>query len=623
MGKRLTTFLLAGILAGGIPASAAPEDTGVAERVHRAALVTYIHGMTEEIARSEVREEGLPALHALLRDPAFPRRDNVVAFLAYLGDASSVRPLLDLLASPPASLAAPAEERAVLLVPEALGRMAGRGNQEALQALLGWTDPRADARTSKSLRGIGPRLEKGVREEAVRALAFTGSATARRRLRSLAANTSAPVAARTLRLYDQLREKRVPVGPGESRQPSSIDPAPRFQSAALTWTNHVSVTSIMLPGYLDYVAADAIRRIGTSDYPGDSACCFTVHREGEGGTFGDYEDSLAWIDDETELETVLAVSDARVKVVNRISWCGAPGTNIIGCGEVSGDSLVVVFLGDLYQDTVLWVHELGHNAGLEHAADARDIMYPYDNGYNNGFTMFECAVLHDPSPLAGISMTDLGVCSDDDADSVHDAIDNCPGTANFDQARSDPDPFGDACDNCYLVDNPGQEDLDGDGAGDVCDNCLSVPNASQIDSDHDRVGDACDPCPFDFQNRDADSDLVCDGTDNCPSTANPSQTDADRDGLGDACDDCPHASNAGQEDFDGDGVGDACETGAVLADQDNSGRVDGFDLAVMGRAFGSRAGDSAYSARVDLDRNGIVDGEDLSLLAAQWGKAVP
>ena len=53
-----------------------------------------------------------------------------------------------------------------------------------------------------------------------------------------------------------------------------------------------------------------------------------------------------------------------------------------------------------------------------------------------------------------------------------------------------------------------------------------------------------------------------------------------------------------------------------------SGRVDGFDLVVLARAFGSVAGAPAYDPAVDLDRDGDIDGDDLAILAANFGQSV-
>jgi hypothetical protein len=43
-------------------------------------LVTYVHGVDDQLAAEVVAEEDRRTCGALLVDPAFPRRDNVVAF---------------------------------------------------------------------------------------------------------------------------------------------------------------------------------------------------------------------------------------------------------------------------------------------------------------------------------------------------------------------------------------------------------------------------------------------------------------------------------------------------------------------------------------------------------------
>jgi hypothetical protein len=99
--------------------------------------------------------------------------------------------------------------------------------------------------------------------------------------------------------------------------------------------------------------------------------------------------------------------------------------------------------------------------------------------------------------------------------------------------------------------------------------------------------------------------------------------DSDGDGIPNGSDNCPTASNTNQADFDDDGMGDACESGAALADMDQSGRVDGFDLSDLGRAFGTGTGDPGYDVAVDLSRDGVIDGDDLALLAAAFGESSP
>ena len=60
-----------------------------------------------------------------------------------------------------------------------------------------------------------------------------------------------------------------------------------------------------------------------------------------------------------------------------------------------------------------------------------------------------------------------------DGDSIPDESDNCPNTANEDQADTDGDGRGNMCDNCRLVANTAppnnQYDADADGFGNICD----------------------------------------------------------------------------------------------------------------------------------------------------------
>jgi hypothetical protein len=170
-------------------------------------------------------------------------------------------------------------------------------------------------------------------------------------------------------------------------------------------------------------------------------------------------------------------------------------------------------------------------------------------------------------------------------------IDNCPAVANPTQTNADGDALGDACDACP---NDAANDTDGDEVCGNVDNCPTIANASQANADGDAPGDACDACPLDDMN-DSDKDGFCGNLDNCRLLPNPDQ-----------------------DDFDGDGLGDACERGVQLADADLSGRVDGLDLAVFGRAFGASAGQPNYDADVDFDRNGEIDGSDLAMLAADF-----
>jgi len=175
---------------------------------------------------------------------------------------------------------------------------------------------------------------------------------------------------------------------------------------------------------------------------------------------------------------------------------------------------------------------------------------------------------------------------DPDGDGVADG-DNCPDDANADQADADEDGVGDVCDNCPANANTDQADADADGVGDVCegdrdgdgvpddvDNCLIVANPDQLDTDGDGFGDACDNAPGrpNPGQEDGDGDGVADVEDNCPNVANADQADGDNDTVGDVCDNCPADANTDQLDTDNDGTGDVCE-----GDKDGDGVDDNND----------------------------------------------
>ncbi len=72
---------------------------------------------------------------------------------------------------------------------------------------------------------------------------------------------------------------------------------------------------------------------------------------------------------------------------------------------------------------------------------------------------------------------------DHDDDGLLSLDDNCPRTANEDQADGDDDGVGDACDNCPAVVNPDQADADEDGVGDACAMVdAGLPDMAELDA---------------------------------------------------------------------------------------------------------------------------------------------
>ena len=481
----LLLLLPTGAFASGDPeGSVDPEQ--LKESVRRAALVTYFHGMTGEIAAREVGPAGVPVLLELLEDPDFPRRDNVVAFLTYLGGPEVTAALTGFLRTPPASADVPEEDRALLLAPQALGHIARRGDRRALRALLEMTAPGSEGGPlafSVSAGWYPERMKNDLVEMAVRGLGLSGRPAARRRLAQITEDRVLPVlrerdltrpAAQALELYDELRRQRsdqsepsgapaaAPASPaagsldvelGEAGSPPvgvlALDTSNRSHEFMLDYANHVDHTSPMNDNRLDLLLENASYRAATEDFSADVACCIKATRAGTAQSFGNQGDGLDVIGSAGELNAVLSDQTARFKVVRAINYCGRPGTNIIGCAWTPGDGIAVVRQSsNIDIEAILWIHEYGHNTGLwavSHNPQSQFIGFASNNGSQNGLTQSECNSYHNPPGVTQMMNIDIGVCQDDDADSIVSSMDNCPNDFN-----------------------PGQQDSDGNGIGDVC-----------------------------------------------------------------------------------------------------------------------------------------------------------
>jgi Thrombospondin type 3 repeat len=125
----------------------------------------------------------------------------------------------------------------------------------------------------------------------------------------------------------------------------------------------------------------------------------------------------------------------------------------------------------------------GTAQSLDHAVTSQGID-PWVRGAEHARGNADAPFLFDADPTTSLGSSDhdgtvVFVMSDFDGDGLADDADNCPRTANPDQADADQDGAGDACDNC-AVGNPGQEDADGDGEGDACDACAATVRPESV-----------------------------------------------------------------------------------------------------------------------------------------------
>jgi len=455
--------------------------------VREAMLGLYVHGVTEDLARAILTRDDVPLLIDLLRDPSFPRRDNVAAFLAMLDEGSATADLLSFLVAPPVDVDVPEELRAMLVAPQALGRIAARGDMRALDALLAIT--RDGSEGGPFLAGAQRSGQVGraddVLESALRGLALSGADEGRRRLEEIARGSVRPrshgrdmgsAASRELDYFETLHPRRGRPGPRAGRVTGSdpgssiaatappatgnvMDTSSVTNGAALTYANHTAVPNKMNDARLDLVLRESELRAGREDFAADAMCCITVDRSGTAQTLTGA--GLDVIDTDSELNAVLNNGISRVKVVNAINWCNGAGTNILGCAWIGATGMSLVRMTSINDEAVLWLHEYGHNVGLIHSGSAEYIMYAFLSSGANGITPTQCDFYH--SPNDGSSPPVTGTCADSDGDKIHDLADNCRFLANPTQVDTDFDGQGDPCDG----------DADSDGVADASD-CLPL-----------------------------------------------------------------------------------------------------------------------------------------------------
>lgn len=87
--------------------------------------------------------------------------------------------------------------------------------------------------------------------------------------------------------------------------------------------------------------------------------------------------SLSWLAGELQVPNFTVA----LFFVDTISFCGGPGSNIIGCGSRPGGLIALQSAAAAGSNgTVLFAHELGHNLGLTHLSVSGNLMHPTITG---------------------------------------------------------------------------------------------------------------------------------------------------------------------------------------------------------------------------------------------------
>ena len=121
------------------------------------------------------------------------------------------------------------------------------------------------------------------------------------------------------------------------------------------------------------ILKDATTALQTKDGPGDMACDVVMALKGMIVPPFVAPINLNGPPDMEKLEKL----SGDVKVVTKINWCYREGLkpNMLGCAPIPGKFIVVVRRPEIQdQEGILWLHEYGHNKGLDHRNDTNAVM---------------------------------------------------------------------------------------------------------------------------------------------------------------------------------------------------------------------------------------------------------
>ena len=155
---------------------------------------------------------------------------------------------------------------------------------------------------------------------------------------------------------------------------------------------YAPVVSGVTNSVVDPILREMGRVLATRDSPADEACDIAFERPRAIVTFPTGDGSINNTD---ELNAVFAVP-GQVKVVPFIYWCGR-AIAALGCAGIGGNSMIVsISMLEVGGGGVVWAHEFGHMAGLDHRNGSVFLMDEGFDASQRTINVSECERFREP-----------------------------------------------------------------------------------------------------------------------------------------------------------------------------------------------------------------------------------
>jgi hypothetical protein len=141
---------------------------------------------------------------------------------------------------------------------------------------------------------------------------------------------------------------------------------------------HINATPVLDDARTDTILREGMELLRVVDGSDDVSCTVDLGRDGSVGTFSV---GNGIINSQADYNTVCGESTHphRIYIVNQILFCGgskpSPGFVFIGCSDTPGGCMILART-DEDEEPVLWMHEYGHNRGLNHRNNNFAVMHP-------------------------------------------------------------------------------------------------------------------------------------------------------------------------------------------------------------------------------------------------------